>query len=171
MPSITALLHTGNDARRLSRTLETLLPCSEVLIVDHSSTDNTLRVARKYGARIVQADSRGTVNQYLDLARHEWILCLEPTESITEALQATLFEWSLLPDDALSGDGLSGDASSGAAAFSLSVREQIGNVWHQHAAVETRLIPRSWTRWNGYLPAPEPSSVKLEGELLRLAFP
>jgi glycosyltransferase involved in cell wall biosynthesis len=166
MPPITALLHTRNDARRLSRALETLLPCSEVLIVDHSSADNTLRVARKYGARIVQADSRGAANQYLDLARHEWILCLEPTESITEALQATLFEWSSLPDDGLPGNGL-----PGAAAFSLSVREQIGNIWHAHDTLETRLIPRSWTRWNGYLPAPEPSSLKLEGELLRLAFP
>ena len=37
MPPITALLHTMNDALRLGRTLEMILPCAEILIVDHRS--------------------------------------------------------------------------------------------------------------------------------------
>jgi glycosyltransferase involved in cell wall biosynthesis len=160
MPPITALLHTANDARRLGRVLEMLLPCSELLIVDHGSTDSTLRVAREYGTRIVPAHGRPTAN-YLDLARHEWILCLDPSESITEGLQATLFEWSLLPTNGV------GDAP----AFSVLVREQIAETWRNHLAPETRLVPRNWNLWNGCLPAHEPSSITLEGELLRLPFP
>jgi glycosyltransferase involved in cell wall biosynthesis len=57
MPPITALLHTTNDALRLGRALETLLPCAEIIIVDHHSADATRRIARDYGARIVTADS------------------------------------------------------------------------------------------------------------------
>jgi len=161
MPPITALLHTRNDARRLGRALETLLPCAELLIVDHFSTDATLRVAREYGARIVPADGQATTKHYLDRARYDWILCLDPSESITERLQATLFEWNSLP----------GDSLAGTTAFSVVVREQVGNNWQDLPAPQTRLVPRNWTLWNGLLPAHERSSKALEGKLLQIAFP
>lgn len=161
MPPITALLHTANDALRLGRTLEMILPCSETLIVDHDSTDATCRVAHEYGAHIVAADRDETANRYLDLARYDWILCMEPGESITESLQASLFEWSAFTLAAV----------DGVAAFSVFVREQTGEHWLELPAPETRLIPRNWTRWHGRLPAQEPSAVSLEGELLRFAFP
>src|SRR5260370_19747385 len=97
MPPITTLLHTANDALRLGRTLEMILPCSEILIVNHHSTDATRRVAREYGARLVAPDGDETANRYLDLARHDWILCMQPGESITASLQATLSQCSPLP--------------------------------------------------------------------------
>src|ERR1700730_10220583 len=92
MPPITALLHTTNDALRLGRSLETLLPCAEIIIVDHHSADATRRIARAYGARIVTADSQAAAHHYLNLASHDWIFCIEPAESITEELQARVFE-------------------------------------------------------------------------------
>ncbi|MFZ0771072.1 MAG: hypothetical protein WCA49_03945 [Candidatus Sulfotelmatobacter sp.] len=159
MPPITALLHTANDALRLGRALEMLLPCAELLIVDHRSTDATRRVAREYGARIVPAHGHAAAN-YLELARHEWILCLDPSESITEGLQATLFEWSSLPAHIV----------GGTPGFSVLVREQIAETW-RHLDPETRLVPRHWNLWNEGLPVHEPSSIALEGELLRIAFP
>jgi glycosyltransferase involved in cell wall biosynthesis len=163
MPPITALLHTLNDALRLGRTLETLLPCAEILIVDHHSTDASRRVAHAYGARIVSADGHVSSNHYLDLARHDWIFCIEPGESITESLQASLFEWTALP----SPGGVIGVATS---AFSVSVRKQSSDRW-ELSAPETRLIPRSWTLWQGRLPAHEPSAIALDGTLLRFAMP
>jgi hypothetical protein len=165
MPPITALLHTTNDALRLGRALETLLPCSEILIVDHHSADATRRIAREYGARIVAADSHATATHYLDVARFDWVLCIEPAESITEGLQASLFEWSAQPSHGVVG------GVAGAPAFSLFVREQTGEGWLQFPAPETRLIPRGWTQWQGRLPAHEPSALVLEGELLRFSSP
>jgi glycosyltransferase involved in cell wall biosynthesis len=163
MPPITALLHTTNAALRLSRALETLLPCAEILIVDHASSDTTIRVAREYGARVVLADVRPSSNHdhYLDQALYDWILCLDPSESITEGLQATLFEWGSSPTLSVRGK----------ASFSFFVREQIAEAWRTHPIPETRLIPRGWTLWNGNLPAYDPSSTPLDGELLRLAYP
>jgi hypothetical protein len=165
MPPITALLHTKNDGLRLGRALEMLLPCTDIVIVDHHSADATLRVARQYGARVVAADGHPAADHYLDLARYDWILCLEPAESISEGLQASLFEWSVLPVRA--------DTSSAAtgSAFSVFVRQQTSKGWLQLPAPETRLVPRDWTRWDGRLPAREPSAVALEGELLRFASP
>jgi glycosyltransferase involved in cell wall biosynthesis len=170
MPPITALLHTANDALRLGRALETLLPCSELLIVDHQSTDATLRVARRYGARVVSSytvlsdaalsHASSAAANCLDLARNDWFLCLDPSESITEGLQATLFEWSSLPAHSV----------EGTLGFSVQVRKQVAENWCL-LPHETRLVPRNWNLWNGRLPAHEPSSITLEGELLRLSFP
>jgi hypothetical protein len=161
MPPFTALLHTANDALRLGRALETLFPCSEILIVDHQSSDSSRRIAREYGARVVLADTRPSSPHYLDLARHDWVFCLSPAESITEALQASLFEWSLLPAATV----------TGAQAFSVSAREQVGEDWRDFPTLETRLVPRNWTFWSGRLPGRDPSAVALEGALLRFAFP
>jgi hypothetical protein len=165
MPPFTALLHTKNDALRLGRALETLVPCGEILVVDHHSADATGRIAREYGARLVAADSQANPQRYLELARFDWIFCLDPGESITESLQASLFEWSALPGHRV----VSGFA--GAPAFSVLVREQIGEGWLDCPAPETRLISRGWPLWRGRLPAHEPSAVALEGGLLRLAMP
>ena len=78
MPPFTALLHTKNDALRLGRALETLVPCGEILVVDHHSADATGRIAREYGARLVAADSQANPQRYLELARFDWIFCLDP---------------------------------------------------------------------------------------------
>jgi glycosyltransferase involved in cell wall biosynthesis len=161
MPPITALLHTANDAIRLGRALETLLPCAEILIVDHHSTDMTLRVARSYGARIVVSDGQVSANHYLSQALHDWILCLNPSESITEGLQATLFEWSLLPNATV----------AATSAFSVLVREQVDGNWLDLPEPEIRLVPRHWAVWHSNLPAHRPSSSALEGELLRISNP
>ena len=58
MPKFTALLRTHNDALHLGRTLESLRPCDEVLIIDDCSEDDTTRVAREYGAVIKSCHSR-----------------------------------------------------------------------------------------------------------------
>ena len=161
MPPITALLHTSNDALRLGRALETLLPCAELLIVDHGSTDATQRVARGYGARILPADGQATVKHYLERASSDWILCLDPSEFITERLQATLFEWN----------SLSSESIAGTSAFSFSVREQLDHSWRDLPEPQTRFVPRTWSLWNGRLPAYDRTSTALEGSLLRIAFP
>jgi glycosyltransferase involved in cell wall biosynthesis len=161
MPPITALLHTSNSALRLGRALETLLPCAEILVVDHHSADATARVAREYGARILPAETRFTTNHYLNQARHDWILCLDSSESIAEGLQAALFEWSSFP----------AFSAEGTRSFSMFVREQVDGNWRTQPAPETRLIPRTWTAWNGLLPAYDPSSITLKGELLRFSHP
>lgn len=165
MPPITALLHTMNDALRLGRTLETLLPCAEILVVDHHSADATRRIARAYGARLVVAEGDGAVTGYVDLARYDWIFCLEPSESITESLQTSLFEWAALPSYHIVG------GIAGGRAFSVRVREQIRKSWLDLPLPETRLIPRTWTRWRGRLPASEPAAIALEGKLLRFVLP
>jgi glycosyltransferase involved in cell wall biosynthesis len=162
MASITALLHTENDALRLGRALETLYACDDILVVDHGSRDATVRVAREYGARVVSAASDAAPADYFLSARPGWILCLDPRESLTEKLAASLFEWKSEAFHA---------QASGAPAFSVFLREETAKGWVEVLAAQTRLVPKTWKLWKGNFPVHEPSALALEGELLRFVFP
>jgi glycosyltransferase involved in cell wall biosynthesis len=152
MLRLTALIHTHNDALRLGRCLETVYPCDEIVVVDHGSVDRTMQIAREYGARVLSAE--GAAPQANDRG---WILCLDPHESLTEGLAASLFEWKLHTPEAR--------------AFSMSLREETAQGWVEHSAMQPRLVPAGWQRWQGHLPANEAKARVLEGELLRFAFP
>jgi glycosyltransferase involved in cell wall biosynthesis len=156
MPPITAFLHTHNDARHLGRALESLRPCDEILIVDHGSTDSTLRVAREYGAAIRTSLPDPSIAEHLAHARHEWIFCLLPTETITESLEATLFEWKLYTP---------GDVAKISSA-AIIVKDEAKNSGAD-TITSTRLVPKGWRRWDGPLPQPDPRSRLLQGDLLR----
>lgn len=147
MPALTALIYTHNDELRLGRTLESLRPCDELLIVDGGSRDRTLAIAREYGARVAPAGQ----------ATHEWILCLLPTEALSEGLEASLFEWKLQEHEA-------------GCAFAVRVREQAGNAWVSHPP-STRLLNRRARPWSGPLPENDARARVLEGDLLRFREP
>ena len=160
MPPITAILHTFNDAPRLARALETLHPCDEVLVVDHGSTDATLQVAKQHSAGVIHAGPHDPPEKHAAAARHEWILCLLPSESLSEGLQASLYEWKLYaPDDV-----------HHVTACSMHVRLETDRGWVEHPP-STRLVPRNWNPWKGNLPAEDRRSMLLQGDLLRFSRP
>jgi glycosyltransferase involved in cell wall biosynthesis len=156
MPTITALLHTHNDALRLGRALEMLFPCDELLVVDHGSDDRTSAIAREYGARFVPG---GIGMSYSSMVSAEWILSLDPRESITEALAASLFEWKL---EAI---------PANVRAFSMYRREETITGWIANPVAQTRLVRADWSRWAGNYPEQDASALALEGEFLRFVFP
>ena len=159
MPAITALLHSENDALRLGRCLETLYPCDHIVVIDHGSHDDTVALARDYGARVADAVPDATPAQYMGLADSGWILCLDPRESVSESLAADLYEWKLCA------------GAPSAPAFSVFLREETADGWVQMPHPQTRLVPSNWNRWHGFLPQTDPHAVAFEGELLRFAFP
>ena len=157
MPAITALLHTFNDGLRLGRALEALRPCDEILVIDHGSKDNTLRVAREYGA-VVHKDC--SYEQTSRLATSPWILCLLPIESVSEALESSLYEWKVY-------------ATSDVArisACSVFVRKEKDFGWEEPTP-ETRLVRWDWSEWNGALPREQRSTMLLQGDLLSFRLP
>ena len=158
MPPISAILHTHNDELRLGRALETLHPCDEVLIVDHGSTDLTLTIARDFGARILEPEP--SPFREAQRAHNDWVFCLQPNESLSEGLEASLFEWRART---------MAEVQSILAA-AISSRAETASGWSP-AGSETRLVPKTWTRWQGRLPAHDPQAIVLEGDLLRFSHP
>lgn len=162
MPSITAVLHTENDALRLGRALETLYPCDDIVVIDHGSRDATVRIARQYGARVVNASPALSAQECLQLVNPaEWILTLDPCESLTEKLAASLFEWK----------STSHAQHSSRSAFSVFLREETPHGWLEVPGAQTRLVPHNWKSWKERHPVHDSSALTLEGELLRFVFP
>jgi cellulose synthase/poly-beta-1,6-N-acetylglucosamine synthase-like glycosyltransferase len=152
MPSISALIHTCNDERRLGRTLETLRACDEIVIVDHESQDGTAKVARDYGAKVVAAVTGVQDGAYANDCKHDWVLCVLPIESLTEALEASLLEWKL------------NAPAEDSAGYAVTIRSSEDG---QAITQELRLVNRTKLNWQGIMPESFSGLPALEGDLLR----
>jgi len=152
---ISALIHARDNARSLGRALDSLRPCDEVIVVDHGSKDETVKIAREHGAKVIQAVPGVDRGAYAQNARNQWVLCLLPQEALAEELEASLFEWSTAEQDG----GLMG--------FNMAVREQNGAGWKSLDA-EMRLANRHQINWTGDLPPANPKAPALAGHILRI---
>src|SRR5260370_9226556 len=93
MPKLTALIHVSNEALTLEQTLKSLRPCDEVLVISHDSQQEIAGIAKQHGAALKQAIVAVDNGAYVTDAHNDWILCLQPGESLSNELQASLEEW------------------------------------------------------------------------------
>jgi glycosyltransferase involved in cell wall biosynthesis len=90
---LSAVLITRNAAAVLDACLDSLRFADEIVIVDSSSSDRTLEIAARHGARVVQKEwlGFGRQKQYaVDQAKHDWVLCLDADERVSPALAASI---------------------------------------------------------------------------------
>jgi glycosyltransferase involved in cell wall biosynthesis len=94
--TISATIITCNEERNLPRAIESLRCCDEILVVDSGSTDRTVEIAERYGARVIEANWRGYAGQKnyaADQARHDWVLSIDADEALSEDLEGEI--WAL----------------------------------------------------------------------------
>jgi len=92
---ISATIITFNEERNVPRVLESLRCCDEVLVLDSGSNDRTKEIAANLGARVVEASWHGYAAQKniaAELATYDWILSLDADESVSEALEAEIWQ-------------------------------------------------------------------------------
>ncbi|MBV9083501.1 MAG: glycosyltransferase family 2 protein [Acidobacteriaceae bacterium] len=92
---ISATIITFNEERNIARVIESLRCCDEILVLDSGSNDRTVEIATKHGARVVEASWHGYAAQKniaAELASHDWILALDADESLSEALEAEIWQ-------------------------------------------------------------------------------
>jgi len=92
---ISAAIITFNEERNIARVIESLRCCDEILVLDSGSNDRTRDIAGKLGARVVEASWHGYAAQKniaAGLATHDWILALDADESLSEALEAEIWQ-------------------------------------------------------------------------------
>ena len=91
---ISATIITFNEERNVSRVIESLRCCDEILVLDSGSNDRTVEIATKLGARVEEAGWHGYAAQKniaAQLAAHDWILSIDADESLSEALEAEIW--------------------------------------------------------------------------------
>jgi glycosyltransferase involved in cell wall biosynthesis len=157
MVKLTAIIHTSNDGLRLGRALDSLRACDQVIVVDHGSSDNTEKVARDHGAEYKKGIPGVDRGAYAVDANNDWILCLCANESLSEPLEAALFEWKSKDHE-------------DAVGYNIRLREESHNGW-KNLGAETRLVNRRKINWTGDLPPTTSNNEVLNGDLLRFCAP
>lgn len=92
---VSVVIITLNEADRLPATLEAVRWCTDIVIVDSGSSDDTLRVAQEFGARVIAHPfaGYGAQKQFAcSQAQQPWILSLDADEVITPELAIEIEE-------------------------------------------------------------------------------
>lgn len=89
--TLSVVLATYNEAGNLKHCLESVKPiASEIIIVDGQSTDDTVKVAKKLGAKVYSTTNKPNfhINKQMaiDKAKDDWILQLDADEVIPKVL-------------------------------------------------------------------------------------
>lgn len=87
-PKLSGVVTTLDNAATLEACLASLAFCDELVLLDSGSTDTTLDIARRHGARIASQAFAGYGPQKqaaIELASGAWILLLDADEHLTEA--------------------------------------------------------------------------------------
>ena len=90
---LTVAVITRNAGAQLGACLASAAFAGELLVVDSGSTDDTLEVAKRHGARVEAREWLGFGRQKqlaVGLARNDWVLCLDADERVSEELARSI---------------------------------------------------------------------------------
>jgi glycosyltransferase involved in cell wall biosynthesis len=94
---LTVAIIARNAAAQIGPCLASVGFAAEILVVDSGSTDDTVEICMRHGARVEMREWLGFGRQKqhaVSIARHDWVLCLDSDERVTEpladAIRATL---------------------------------------------------------------------------------
>jgi len=89
-PGLSACIISYNEADRIEACIRSVSFCDEVILVDSHSTDGTRQKAANLGARVIERNWPGYRSQKqfaVDSAQHDWVLCLDADERVSDALR------------------------------------------------------------------------------------
>lgn len=146
MQPVTACIIAFNEEANIQACLASVAFCDEVLVVDSHSTDRTRELAAAAGARVIERDWPGHIDQKnfaIDSASNEWVLCVDADERVTPELRASI-------EQALA-DG--GDLADG---YAVNRRNMYLGRWIKRCGWypdrKLRLFRRALGRWEGINP-------------------
>lgn len=90
---LSVFITTYNNGRTLAACLESVKWADEIVVLDSFSTDDTLTIGRRYGARITQHKFMGYGPQKqmaLTATTNDWVLLLDADEALSPALQVEM---------------------------------------------------------------------------------
>jgi len=156
-----------NEEDRLGDCLRSVDFADEWIVIDSHSTDRTREVAAELGARVIERDWPGHVEQKnfaLDQAAHDWVLCIDADERVSPELRASMLA-------ALARSELP-------VGFECARRTWYLGRWIRHGGWypdrKLRLFRRSEARWGGTNPHDHVKTTgrveRLDGDLLHYSY-
>lgn len=97
MHNISVAIATFNEEKNIGKCLESVWNwVSEIVLVDGSSKDNTVEIAKKYKAKIIIADNPKNFHinkqKAIDACKSEWILQLDADELVSNELKKEILD-------------------------------------------------------------------------------
>ncbi len=138
---LSVVIITKNEAHIIGKTLQSLQDITDdFIIVDSGSTDNTVEICKKFGAKIIETTWDGygqNKNKGIELARYNWILNLDADETIDEQLKTALGQLNLKDENTV---------------YKLKFKNFFGNKWIRFGEwsgdKHIRLFNRNKVKWN-----------------------
>lgn len=90
---LSAVVTTFDNAATLDACLASLAFCDEIVVLDSHSTDDTVAIARRLGARVYAEPFKGYGPQKqsaIDKATHDWVLLLDADERLGEGAREAI---------------------------------------------------------------------------------
>ena len=88
--SLSVTIATKNEADNLPNCLASVDFADEIIVVDDCSKDNTVQIAKGFGAKVISRNSAGSFHENKNLAiekaHGDWILSLDADEVVTKQL-------------------------------------------------------------------------------------
>jgi len=161
-PRLSLCVITLNEEANLERCLRSANGLAdEIVVVDSISTDRTRDIAAQAGARVVEQEFLGHVEQKqlaLDLATGDWVLSLDADEWLDQDLRSSI--------EAALAEGTPEDV----AGFEFNRQAFYLGRWIRHSGWfpewKLRLVRRIRARWTGYDPH---DRLEVEGRTVRLS--
>lgn len=158
-PPLSVCIVAMNEQDNIEECLASADFAQEWIVVDSHSTDATREKAAARGARVVERDWPGHVQQKnfaIDQASNDWVLCLDADERVSPELRASILAALERPQEA---DG-----------YEMARRTWYLGRWIRRGGWypdrKIRLFRRSKGRWGGVNPH---DHVHVEGRVGRLA--
>lgn len=102
MPTLSAVIITFNEERNIRRCLESLQGVAEeILVIDSGSSDQTVAIAERMGAKVVHQPFLGYIEQKNfanSCAAGEWILSMDADEALSPELKASVINTMQQPN-------------------------------------------------------------------------
>lgn len=97
--NISVVIITKNEEENLARTLKSVAWCDEIIVVDSGSTDNTIEIAKQFGAKVFYNTFEGFGKQKafaVNHAKNNWILNIDADEVVSDELRNSLLTFSTI---------------------------------------------------------------------------
>jgi len=92
-PPLSVAIITRNAAAQLPGCLASTAFADEIVVVDSGSSDGTVELAARLGARVIQKEwlGYGAQKQFaVDAASHDWVLCVDADERVSPELRESI---------------------------------------------------------------------------------
>ena len=156
---VSVCIITKDEEVNLPDCLASVRWADEIVVVDSRSVDRTREIAAAAGARVIERDFPGHIEQKnfaIDQARHDWVLCLDADERLSPELSASV-------QGALGDPGGCDGFQCARLTFHVGRPIRHGG-WYPDRKI--RLFDRRRGRWEGRNPH---DRVEVQGRVGRLA--